>query len=258
MRVLSSFKEVVVVVYTAPSAPPTSLSINVTSPQSLVVSWDPPPLEDRNGIIRYYIIRIRGEEEDTSLREINTQSSTTRFTVEDLHPYYNYNVSVAAGTTATGPFTPTVRVQIPETGQFSYTHPIYLLLLGEIYMQTFRVLSKLSMSKYIFNLSVFLTTAPSSAPRAVRGRPLSSRSINLQWQPPSFEHQNGRIVSYEIQCDIVDTSTDQLLTLTSITTEKTINGLHPYYTYQCSVSAVTVAAGPFSTSVNITTHQDST
>ena len=41
-------------------------------------------------------------------------------------------------------------------------------------------------------------------------------------------------------------------TLTSIT----LSSLHPYYVYECSVSAYTVAAGPYSEIITIRTAED--
>ena len=42
------------------------------------------------------------------------------------------------------------------------------------------------------------------------------------------------------------------------TTDITITGLHPYYTYNCNVSAVTVGGGPFSRFADVTTLEDGT
>ena len=39
--------------------------------------------------------------------------------------------------------------------------------------------------------------------------------------------------------------------------EFTVSSLHPHYDYECSVAAVTVGSGTFSSPITITTHQDS-
>ena len=49
-------------------------------------------------------------------RRINTLSNATVFAVDDLHPYYHYNVSVAAMTVDIGPFSFQVKVHMPEAG----------------------------------------------------------------------------------------------------------------------------------------------
>ena len=47
----------------------------------------------------------------------------------------------------------------------------------------------------------------------------------------------------------------QWLTANS-STERLVDSLHPFYNYTCTVAAVTIAEGPFSASVTITTQQD--
>lgn len=85
---------------------------------------------------------------------------------------------------------------------------------------------------------------------------ITSSSIQLTWEPPPLEYHNGMIVSYTILC-IEQQESDEILTIYStMTTDITINQLHPYYTYSCKVSAVTVSQGPFSDSINITTLED--
>ena len=40
------------------------------------------------------------------------------------------------------------------------------------------------------------------------------------------------------------------------TTERIVDSLHPHYSYHCTVAAVTIAGGPFSSNITITTAQD--
>ena len=46
------------------------------------------------------------------------------------------------------------------------------------------------------------------------------------------------------------------MTLTSQTTSIVVQSLHPHYTYQCAVSAVTVSEGPYTETVAIETLED--
>ena len=106
--------------------------------------------------------------------------------------------------------------------------------------------------KYI---CLFFIVAPSHKPTSLRGAVLNSSSIELEWEPPPTEHQNGEIVSYTLLCSEIDS--DGMVTKhISTSTMMTITGLHPYYTYNCSVAAVTVSQGPFSDPVSITTFED--
>lgn len=68
---------------------------------------------------------------------------------------------------------------------------------------------------------------------------------------------NGVIRHYQIVISETDTSTNITL-MTTANTVFTVGMLHPYYTYVFIVQAVTVAAGPFSSSVSTLTPQDGT
>ena len=104
-------------------------------------------------------------------------------------------------------------------------------------------------------LCVFLFAAPSRPPLEIKGRALTSSSILVQWDPPPVEHQNGEIESYIILC--IEHNTGRTLRLdTTPITNVTISELHPFYSYVCNVSAVTVDSGPFSDTINVTTLED--
>ena len=71
---------------------------------------------------------------------------------------------------------------------------------------------------------------------------MSSSILMLQWSPPNSENIHGIIQNYEVR--LVEQETGNETQITTIDTTITVTNLHPYYTYQCSVSAVTVAIGP--------------
>ena len=71
--------------------------------------------EERNGIIRRYIINIT---ELNSGNEYQLEDGNTEITVQDLHPFYRYSYSVAAETVALGPSTPGSIIEMPEDGMF--------------------------------------------------------------------------------------------------------------------------------------------
>ena len=70
--------------------------------------------EERNGIIRRYIINVT---ELNSGTEYQLENSSTEITIPDLHPFYQYFYSVAAITVALGPFTPGFITEMPEDGK---------------------------------------------------------------------------------------------------------------------------------------------
>jgi len=88
------------------------------------MSWLPPAISSRNGIIQRYIINIT---------ELNTGSSfhfdTTELllTTNDLHPFYQYSIIVAAETVGVGPFSSPVFIELPEDGRTCYATCIQLI-----------------------------------------------------------------------------------------------------------------------------------
>ena len=107
--------------------------------------------------------------------------------------------------------------------------------------------------KYIIIMVHF--TDPTHQPRSLMGVALNSTSIHLTWDSPPEEHHNGEIDSYTVLCSEMN-SGGSLSRHSTPTTNITITGLHPYFTYHCNVSAVTVGHGPFSTVTSITTLED--
>ena len=102
--------------FLAPSAPPEAITVTALSPYSLLVSWQAPPPDSQNGEIRYYTIKVLEEETDTQTW-LSTSNSSTNITVESLHPYYSYRVSVAAYSVGLGPYSLEKSVQMPESGE---------------------------------------------------------------------------------------------------------------------------------------------
>ena len=67
--------------------------------------------------------------------------------------------------------------------------------------------------------------------------------------------QNGIIEQYAI--NITEVETGRLLSLFSSTTTVNVTSLHPYYTYNCAIAAVTsIGAGPYTSVITVVTHQD--
>ena len=97
-------------------------------------------------------------------------------------------------------------------------------------------------------------TAPSSPPQSVGLSPVSSTSLSLSWTAPARSDRNGVIREYRI--NITEVITGRVIYLTSSSMSIVAIGLHPYYYYSCVITAVTVAAGPYSQTVQIRTPED--
>ena len=85
----------------------------------MMVSWQPPPFEHRNGIITGYSIRVIQQNTDSEESidwPVNNNTDNIIMVVNDLHPFYTYGFSVAAYTTVgLGPFSTSVIQKLPES-----------------------------------------------------------------------------------------------------------------------------------------------
>ena len=82
--------------------------------RSIVLRWDPPLPEDRNGPITNYLIAV-SVIETQEMFEINT--TMTMFRLLGLTPYTTYEFTIAASTeVGLGPYSAAVSVQTPEDG----------------------------------------------------------------------------------------------------------------------------------------------
>ena len=83
---------------------------------------------------------------------------------------------------------------------------------------------------------------------------VSASGFLVSWSAPQASDHNGNIRSYII--NITEENTGRLQQFTSNTNSLRVESRHPYYNYTCQVSAVTVAAGPYSPPTTITTLED--
>ena len=96
---------------------------------------------------------------------------------------------------------------------------------------------------------------PSGTPTNVRVVAVSSTSIRLTWDPPQPEDQNGVIQAYNIIITELVTERMMYFREGGMDSLLIVNFLHPYYTYQCSISAETIGPGP-AANISVTTHQE--
>lgn len=99
-----------------------------------------------------------------------------------------------------------------------------------------------------------LYLAPASAPLSVTAASLTSTGFLLSWASPPPEDHNGVIRNYTISLTELNSGT--MLQLVSQTTSQLFDSLQPYYNYSLQVAAVTVAPGPSSAALVITTLED--
>ena len=99
----------------APSAPPENVSTSSLTSSSFLLDWDPPLIEQRNGVIRNYTIAVELLGNATSY---NITTNDTAYSFTTLLPFYTYRVTVAAVTEpGVGPSSSAIDVVLPESGK---------------------------------------------------------------------------------------------------------------------------------------------
>ena len=197
------------------------------------LSWDPPNYEDRNGVIIGYVINVTNTRRSETLQYT---SNTTALTLSTLSPYTTYHYIVAAQTSVgTGPFSAVITLLTPQDGKKSC---LCSQLLG-----------------YFLYYNNLFFSAPSSPPQSPYGNAMGSTGISLFWNPPPADAQNGIIARYMIS--VTEVETGRSFSLFSATTSLNVTSLHPFYTYNFTIAAVTtVGDGPYTRSITIVTLQD--
>ena len=80
----------------------------------IFLTWEPPPIEMQNGVIREYRISIIEIRKNASQLRITTD---TFVNVSGLHPNYDYNFTVTTVTIGPGPTSAPVTITTLEDGQ---------------------------------------------------------------------------------------------------------------------------------------------
>ncbi len=111
--------------FSAPTAPPRNLTGDSINSTSIEIVWEEPKLSAQNGIISSYHI-ILTDLQSQKTKEYSRLGSHFDLVISSLHPYYNYQFSVAAGTViGRGPLASFIPIQTKEDGMFMY-NTIYM------------------------------------------------------------------------------------------------------------------------------------
>ena len=100
---------------TVPSGSPQAFNAFATSPSSAVLTWQPPPFDQQNGVILSYVIdMIVVETGDNFL----LFSNSTALTITNLKPFRTYICFIAAQTSVgTGPYGNPFVFYTPDDGK---------------------------------------------------------------------------------------------------------------------------------------------
>ena len=107
-----------------PSGSPINFTIEATTPRTLYFSWEPPLLEQQNGVILGYTVKIVSD--DNMRFQLYSNQREENLSATIFKPYTVYRCAVAAFTTpGTGPYSDEVMILTPEDSMF-YTFMIML------------------------------------------------------------------------------------------------------------------------------------
>ncbi len=106
-------KCMVLACFTVPSATPTNVSGSVINSTALRLTWESPPVDQLNGILRGYVVNVT--EVETG-RKFQYSTDTPEIVLSSLHPSYTYVCVVAAVTVGNGLFSLNVTIRTEEAG----------------------------------------------------------------------------------------------------------------------------------------------
>ncbi|KAG8455154.1 hypothetical protein GDO86_001382 [Hymenochirus boettgeri] len=141
-----------------PSAPPQDIRCNSQSSTSILVSWLPPPVEKRNGIITAYSIKYIGVDADDNKPHevIGITSEKKQYLLENLEKWTQYRISMIAYT---------------DVGPGPESSPILIRTDEDV---------------------------PSGPPRKVEVEAVNSTSVKVSWRSPVANKQHGQIRGYQV------------------------------------------------------------
>lgn len=96
--------------FLVPSESPSSVATRATN-NSILLTWLPPSPENQNGIIHRYRLEVLCLNTNESQQLMANESF---FEISNLHPFYSYQITIAAETHAgIGPYSSPVIQQLP-------------------------------------------------------------------------------------------------------------------------------------------------
>ena len=104
--------------FSAPSGPPTNVTVEALSSSSVRMVWSAPDPENQNGIIRHYLVVVRGLQDGGDRLMFSVVGN--ELIVSFLRPFSDYECSVAAVTVERGPYSLPVSTQTLQDGNNNY------------------------------------------------------------------------------------------------------------------------------------------
>ena len=107
--------------YLDPGSAPQNFTAVASGRTSAWFSWEPPSVDDHNGVISYYFLRLI--DASFNLTDITINTTNSSYSIETLEEYVRYSCQVAAGTTAgVGPYTTPLLITTQQDGENKYQY----------------------------------------------------------------------------------------------------------------------------------------
>ncbi len=98
-----------------PHSPPIDIQLSGIGAQSVIVTWQPPVPQDRNGVIIYY--QLIFSQSQFEIIDLVINATGLSYTERSLEEYNNYTVVIAAATrVGLGAFSPPMTFTTLESG----------------------------------------------------------------------------------------------------------------------------------------------
>ncbi|XP_068823910.1 protein sidekick-1 [Capricornis sumatraensis] len=235
----SAETEAVTTLQDVPGEPPRSVSVAPRTTSSVLIQWQPPRDESLNGLLQGYRIYYRELEYEaapaTDSKTLKTPSA------------------LRAELTAQSSFK-TVNSSSTET-TYELTH-LKKYRRYEVVLTAYNVIGEGPASAPV---EVFVgEAAPAQAPQRVQVNPLTASQLEVTWEPPPPESQNGNIQGYKIYYWEADSQndTEKMRVLFLPETTAKLKNLTSHTKYLVSTSAFNAAGdGPRSEPQPGCTHQ---
>uniref|UniRef100_A0A8B9SEL6 Sidekick cell adhesion molecule 1 n=1 Tax=Apteryx owenii TaxID=8824 RepID=A0A8B9SEL6_APTOW len=235
----SAETEAVTTLQDVPGEPPSSVLVTPHTTSSVLVQWQPPKVESLNGLLLGYRIYYRELDYDTGS---GTESKTIK------------NPSALRAELTRKPVFKTVNSSSALT-----TYELTQLKKYKRYEVLMTAYNVIGESPTSIPVEVFVgEAAPAMAPQNIQVNSLSASQLELTWDPPPVDSQNGNIQGYKIyywESDIQnDTEKVKVLFLPETTVR--LKNLTSHTRYLVSISAFNAAGdGPRSSPSQGRTHQ---
>nr|XP_060505592.1 protein sidekick-1 isoform X3 [Panthera onca] len=222
-----------------PGEPPSSVSVTPHTTSSVLIQWRPPRDESLNGLLQGYRIYYRELESEASSATASKTLKTPSALRAELTAQSSFKTVNSSSTLTTYELTHLKKYRRYEVVLTAYN------IIGE--------------SPASAPVEVFVgEAAPAMAPQNVQVTPLTASQLEVTWEPPPPESQNGNIQGYKVYYWEADSQneTEKLKVLFLPETVLKLKNLTGHTPYRVSISAFNAAGdGPRSDPRQGRTHQ---